>query len=185
MLVLTTVSFSQQYASQPNSCLTVTSAVFSLSTTTLKPTYNLTIIYDNPSGQKSILTTIFCNNAKITPLEPACVTTSLNSGTITYTGLVCDGGIQYLSASFERFTGNSCGGTACGTTQTLPPNNGPLPIKLSGFSAVRSKQVVSLNWNTEFEIEAKEFIVERAEGSEFRSIATIRSNSNSSSQKSY
>ena len=65
------------------------------------------------------------------------------------------------------------------------PGAGPQPVKLSGFSAVRTKQVVALEWTTEFEIDAKEFIVERAEGSEFRSIGTININGNSSTKKSY
>jgi len=50
---------------------------------------------------------------------------------------------------------------------------------------VRSKQVVSLNWNTEFEIDSKEFVVERSEATEFRSLGTVSSNGNSSTKKSY
>ena len=183
MLVLTTAAFSQQ------SCLTVTNAVFSLSNTpSTPPTYDLTIRYTNPSGTKSINTTIFCNNVPITLPngQLSCVSTNDNFGTIIYKGLVCEGGISSLTATFNRYTGNNCTSSAlCGTPQSIGPDNGPLPIKLSGFSAVRSKQVVSLNWNTEFEIDAKEFIIERAEGTEFRSVGTTKSNGNSSTKKSY
>ena len=189
MLVLTTAAFSQvSSANEPNSCLVVTKALFTSSVTPSGTTYTLTIDYANPtSGNKGLYTIIYCDRDVVTLPSPQsnCFETSAQSGTITYTGINCLGGIKSLSANFTSYTGNACGGNACGTTQTLPPNNGSLPIKLSGFSAVRSKQVVSLNWITEFETDAKEFIVERAEGTEFRNIGNIKSSGNSSTKKSY
>ena len=184
MLVLTTAAFSQD----PNSCLSVPKALFTSVVTSSGTTYTLTIDYTNPTnGNKGLFTTIYCDGAPVTlPYSQSqCFQTSAQSGTITYTGISCRGGIGSLSADFISYTGNACGGNACGTTQTLPPGNGIVPIKLSGFSAVRSKHFVSLNWSTEFEIDSKEFILQRAEGSEFRSVGTIPSNGNSSTKKSY
>ena len=189
MLVLTTAAFSQvSTANEPNSCLFVTKALFTSVVINSVTTYTLTIDYSNPTnGNKGLFTTIYCDNSPVTlPYSQSqCFQTTAQSGTITYTGISCLGGIGSLSADFISHTGNACGGNACGKIQTLPPGNGTTPVKLSSFSAVRSKQVVSLNWNTEFETDAKEFIVERAEGTDFRSVGTLPSNGNSSTKKSY
>ena len=172
MLVLTTAAFSQN-------CAKVTSAFFS-GPFSPNGTYSLTINYTT-DGSKSLITVIKCSGTTI-------LTKCLNDnqdGQITYTGLVCDGGIPKLSVVFTPKTGNCLNATACNASPQSIPEGGLLPIKLSGFSAVRSKQVVSLNWNTEFEVDAKEFIIERAEGTEFRSVGTININGNSSTKKSY
>ena len=170
MLVLTTAAFSQN-------CFEVLQPA-SFSGPDALGKYTLTFNYQT-DGKKSLKTQIFCDKVLI---FTDCFETN-GSGTKFYDKLVCPGGIKSLSAVFTPSTGN-CDAASCGPV-TFIPEEGVLPIKLSGFSAVRSKQVVSLNWNTEFEIDAKEFLIERAEGTEFRSIGTIASNGNSSTKKSY
>ena len=140
--------------------------------------YTLTFNYET-DGHKELNTIIKCGS---TIILNDCFGTN-GVGTKVYSGLTCSGGIPSLSATFTPYTGN-CGAAQCGPTQVLP-QGGPLPIKLNSFSAVRTKQIVTLNWNTEFEIESKEFIVERADGTEFRNVGAITSNGNSSTEKSY
>ena len=178
MLVLTTAAFSQN-------CSRVKSAIFTGPFLTLgKPdSFKLTINYTTYNGQKSLQTVIFCSGIAILT---DCFSDNNNDGIKIYT-VACDGGLAKLSAIFTPKTG-SCAATNCDDQlppQTIPEGGVTLPVKLSSFTAVRSKQVVSINWNTEFEIDAKEFIVERAEGTEFRSVGAIPSNGNSNTTKSY
>jgi hypothetical protein len=50
---------------------------------------------------------------------------------------------------------------------------GPLPMLISTFNAKRDNNTVLLNWQTQMEINAKEFIVERNTGDGFKPIKTI------------
>ena len=176
MLVLTTAAFSQN-----QSCFNV------LPTTRIIPQpgspgqYQLNINYNN-DGSKALAVVVKCDGVPSFTPNPSC-TTYNGSGIITYSNLSCASG--NITAELTPYTG-SCGVNPCNVIIIYGGNlAGPQPVNLSSFSAVRSKQVVSLNWITEFELDAKEFIVERAEGSEFRSIGTININGNSSTKKSY
>ena len=106
------------------------------------------------------------------------------TGTKTYTGIVAPGGIPTLSATFERFTGNCGGGSSCGITQIICQGCGTLPIKLSAFYAKRNGNAVTLNWTSETEINAKEFVIERNSGSGFVAIGTVTAR-NSETGSSY
>ncbi len=141
--------------------------------------YTLSIKYE-ADGNKTLETFITCGTTQI---FYQCLQVK-DTGTIVYPNLTCAAGISALKATFVPRTG-SCNSAQCGATQTTGPDGAVLPVKLSNFSAVRSKQVVALNWNTEFELDAKEFIVERAEGTEFRSVGAIAANGNSTTQRSY
>ena len=175
MLVLTTAAFSQN-------CV-IALPTSSFSGPAANGTFTLTIIYQG-SGSKSFNRVIRCGTQVI--LDD-CLPTSGN-GTDVLSGLLCPGpgGLASLTATLTPHTGSICNGAACGPIVIVSgASGGPLPVKLSAFTAVRSKQVVTLNWNTEFEIDAKEFIIERTEGTAFRSVGTIASNGNSTAQKSY
>lgn len=140
--------------------------------------YTLSIKY-NTTGMKALSVIVKCGD-KV--LLDSCFLNNGN-GTKNYTDLVCESGNIY--AILTPRTG-SCSETPCPRLPIIyGPGAWPQPVKLGGFSAVRTKQVVALEWTTEFEIDAKEFIVERAEGNEFRSVGTIPSNGNSSTKKSY
>ena len=168
MLVLTTAAFSQD-------CIRITSTSGFSGT----GPYTLSIDYVS-EGQKSLGVQIFCGSKL---LVDDCFSVT-GPGNKSYSPLDCSGGLSNLYAILTFRTG-SCNSVICGTRTIGTPSAGVNPVKLSSFTAVRSKQVVSLNWNTEFELDAKEFIVERAEGTEFRSVGTIKSNGNSTVRKSY
>ena len=142
-------------------------------------TYTLIINYDN-KGNKALDVVVKCGNTQINSTNTCFINDG--SGTQVYWGFSCGSG--NISAILTPHTGN-CGTSSCPSITIYGPAGAPLPVRLSGFSAVRSKQVVALNWNTEFETDAKEFNIERAEGNEFHSIGIIASNVNSTTKKSY
>lgn len=169
MLVLTTAAFSQE-------CFQVLSGT--RIQRELNGSYTLVINY-NTTGLKALSVLVKCDNNVILD---SCFLNN-GSGIKTYSNLICATG--NITALLTPHAG-SCNAATCTPLPILSgPAGAPQPVKLSAFSAVRSKQVVSLNWNTEFEIDAKEFIVERAEVTEFRSVGTININGNSSTKKSY
>lgn len=69
----------------------------------------------------------------------------------------------------------ACGtGFPCGLpTFVFGPVGGPLPIKMNSFYATRLGTQVNLSWNTEIEINAKEFVVEKKTTGDFTAVATI------------
>ena len=97
-----------------------------------------TITFDYVTdGQKSLFTQVKCNGVVI---FDSCFKTN-GSGSQSYPFADCNAGM--LDITLTPYTGN-CGAAQCAPT-LRSINGGPLPIKLSGFSAVRSKQVVALN----------------------------------------
>ena len=181
MLVLTTAAFSQTTTTTTNqNCFQVLSTTRIIPQPGIPGEYKLIIDYTT-DGKKALDIVVFCGSLAI--LTPACVEKTNGSGSLVYENLPCSTG--NITAKLTPYTG-ACGTNACDIVIIYGGNSSaPQPVKLSSFTAVRSKQVVSLNWSTEFETDAKEFIVERAEGTEFRSAGTIASNGNSSTQKSY
>ena len=169
-VVLSTVAFSQN-------CFRLSRTPF-FTGPAANGTFSLPINFEN-NGNKAIGIVVKCGSKIILD---TCFTAK-GTGTSVITNLVCPQGIASLSAEFTLRAGG-CNSAICDSLK-LGSIGGSLPVKLSSFSAVRSKQIVSLNWNTEFEIDAKEFIVERAEGTEFRKIGTIPSSGNSSIKISY
>lgn len=170
MLVLTTTAFSQE-------CFKFSRQPF-FSGPAANGKFSLNINFDN-NGNKAVGIVVKCGSSII--LDTCFI--GMKTGTAVFSGLECPGGFGSLSASFTLRAGG-CNSAICDSLK-LEASGGPLPVKLSSFSAVRSKQIVSLNWSTEFEIGTKEFIVERAEGTQFRSLGTININGNSSTKKSY
>ena len=141
-------------------------------------TYTLLVNY-NTTGNKALGVVVKCGSSVI--LDTCFVKNG--NGTETFSNLFCPTG--NISAVLTPHPG-SCNAQACPNYPTLyGPTGSVLPVKLNGFSAIRFKQEVSLNWNTEFETGTKEFIVERAEATEFRSVGSILANGNSSTKKSY
>lgn len=168
MFALTTAAFSQE-------CFQVLAGTrIQLET---NGTYTLVINY-NTTGNKALNVVVKCGNSDILP--STCFSNNGN-GIKTFSGLNCPTG--NISAILTPGTG-TCN-DACSAQIIYGPAGAPLPVKLSSFSAVRSKEVVSLNWNTEFEIDSKEFVVERSEATEFRSVGNVYSNGNSSTKKNY
>lgn len=171
LLVMTTAAFSQN-------CINIIPPT-SFSGPDANGKYTLTIEYET-DGNKTLETVIKCGT---TVIFTDCFQVT-GVGTKVYSNLACSGGITALKATFTPRTG-SCNSAQCGPVTSTGPEGGVLPVKISSFTAVRSKQIVSINWNTEFETGAKEFIVERAEATEFRSVGSILANGNSSTKKSY
>ena len=165
MLTISAVAFSQN-------CLVVNPGTSFSNPSHDGVTWTLTINY-SASGNKTLGLVVKCGQAIILS---DCFQSN-GPGTKIYTGLVCAGGIDSLSAVFTPRTG-SCGSAACSASYLLPPGGGPLPIRLSSFYAKRNNNTVALNWKTEIEINSKEFILERKTGSNFVAVASIAASNN-------
>ena len=176
MLALGTAAFSQN-----QNCFQVLPTTRIIPQAGAQPNVYQLIIDYTTDGNKALDVVIKCDGLAISNIP--CMNYN-GTGTITYSNLPCPSG--NIIAVLTPYTG-SCGANPCGNDTTIRGgiNNAPQPVKLSGFSAFRSKQNVSLNWNTEFEIDSKEFIVERAEGTEFRTVGSVKSYGNSTVKRSY
>ena len=147
--------------------------------------YNILVNW-NSDGQKHIFVNLFCGSLTLAHLiKTECIDISCSancSGSSTFS-FQCAGSVP--TATFVPYTGNCNGGTQCGPTQEYPPGGGePLPIKISSFIASRNMSIVSLEWQTKSEENAKEFIVERKTGNSFIKIGAV-SATNDPSGSSY
>lgn len=161
LLALTMSTFS--YA---QNCIVVTSAAFT-NPSNDNTTWNLNLNY-TANGNKNLEILVYCGT---TVVLNTCLDVN-GSGSKTYTNIICNNGFANLSAKFTPHTGG-CGSAACGPTQILPPDGGPLPILVSSFYAKRSNSTVTLSWQTESEINAKEFVLQKKTDNGFIDIASI------------
>ncbi len=109
-----------------------------------------------------------------TPLVDVCFIVPKSSPSTLYQTPVfsfpCGSTVTYVITRYTASNG-TCGGGTCGVTVTV--TGGPLPIKISSFLAKRIGNVVSLNWTSESEINAKEFVIERNSGNGFVPVGTV------------
>ena len=71
-------------------------------------------------------------------------------------------------------------------TAIISPTGGPLDVKLSSFSAVKSNNNGLLTWISESEINSSHFEIERSDDAvKFEKRGTVNSNGNSTSKKTY
>ena len=167
MLLLSTIAFA-------GNCIRVTAAVFT-NPSNDGTNWILTINWE-ADGQKYMYVTVKVNGTPVAGISNNCFSVNAGggaTGTKIYTGIVAPGGIPALSATFERFTGNCGTGSSCGYTQVIPLGGGTLPIKISSFYTKRNGNNVTLNWKSETEINAKEFIIERNTGNGFVALGTV------------
>lgn len=167
MLLLSTIAFA-------GNCIKVTAAVFT-NPSNDGTNWILTINWE-ADGQKYMYVTVKVNGTPVPGISNNCFSVNAGggaTGTKIYTGIVAPGGIPALSATFERFTGNCGTGSSCGYTQVIPLGGGTLPIKISSFYTKRNGNNVTLNWKSETEINAKEFIIERNTGNGFVALGTV------------
>lgn len=80
------------------------------------------------------------------------------------------------NAVIVPYTGNCSVGTNCDSVQV--GNGGPLPLKMIGFYIKRNNAKVSLNWQTENEVNINDFVIEKLENNLFRPVATVPATNN-------
>jgi hypothetical protein len=97
----------------------------------------------------------------------------------------CLGVITYVISGYSSSNGNCNTGASCGTSVTVMAiSAGPLPIKLSAFYAKRKNTAVTLTWQTESEINAKEFVLQVKGAKDYVDVVTIPA-SNKANGSSY
>jgi hypothetical protein len=178
LLISTTLAFSQEVP-----CPTLGAYGFTLISSTGNSCTSKVYVFASGdiSAQKGLSIQVYLGAEAVgTPIADICFVVPKNSPSSLYeTGPFvspCDATLTFVITRYTASNG-SCGGGTCGTTVTV--NGGPLPVKMTGFYAKRKNATVGLNWQTETEINTKEFIVQRKAGNDFIDVATVAaSNSN-------
>lgn len=175
LLLLSIASFSQS-----NPCPNIVSynyGVISSSGSNCTSTVKVKANGIGVSAQKGLLIEVYKNN--ITPanlISSKCFTIAGQSADAYYETdpftLPCATPISYVITRTTSSSGG-CGGGICSGSTAIVVQSGPLPIKISSFFAHRNANTVALNWTTESEINAKEFIIERNSGNGFTAIGSI------------
>lgn len=127
------------------------------------------------SSQKGLNMKVYQNTVAAGNLViDVCHIVPLNSPSTLYTTpqftVPCNVPLVYVLTRTTASNG-SCQGGTCGVTVIV--NAAPLPIKISSFNASRTNNWVSLNWKTDAEINAKEFVIERKTDKGFEAVATV------------
>jgi len=118
-------------------------------------------VFQGPNGTGPLLTSVCHIVPKLSP--------STLYETPIFTA-PCTAPLSYVITRYTASNGTCQGGT-CGAVFTI--NGGPLPIKISSFYTKRNGNNVTLNWRSESEINAKEFIIERNMGNGFVPVGTV------------
>ncbi len=90
--------------------------------------------------------------------------------------------VVFLVLTRYTASNGTCNGGICGK-DTVDASGGALPIKMSAFFAKRNNTSVGLSWQTESEVNAKEFVIQRKSGNDFIDVATIAASNNSNGSK--
>lgn len=174
MLLFTTLAFSQEHP-----CPDIQSHSF-VNTTQNPPTctaYVIVFATGDIQSPKSMGIRVYNGNATTgTLISDTCFIVPKKSPSTSYQTSHFDYPCNATTITYviTRYTASngSCQGGTCGITITA--GGGPLPIKLSSFFAKRNGNDVVLNWKTESEINAKEFIVERNSGNGFVAVGAVQ-----------
>ena len=136
----------------PQACPIVTNASF----TSSADGSSLTVSYTG-NGAKHIEYFIYCDGLEV---ASGCFDTH-GDGTQSSAPVSCSGVLGWI---LVPGTGTCINGTTCGDT-LRSPEGGPLPVVLGNFTVQRRSNNVSLNWQTQQEINLKSFEIQRATGS--------------------
>ncbi len=157
----------------PQACPIVTNVSF----TAVAGGNALTVSYTG-NGAKHIEYYIYCNNIEV---AHDCFDTK-GDGTQTSATVTCAGVLGYI---LIPGTGTCINGTTCGDT-IRSPQGGPLPVTLENFTAQRRSNNVTINWQTQQELNVKSFEVQRGyNSSNYITISTILAHGNSSIPQAY
>jgi hypothetical protein len=163
-ITLFLMAFVCTYASFSQSCAKVTSGFF---TQTGPTTQSLTLTY-TANGTKAFDLKVRCGT---TVILDTCIRISGN-GSVVIPNLMCGGGVAALSAVARGRAGN-CNAAVCDSLKVNPPSGGPLPVSFKSFVGKRTGNTVSLTWQTELEINTKQFILERKSGNGFTEVTSV------------
>ncbi|MEP6617578.1 MAG: T9SS type A sorting domain-containing protein [Ginsengibacter sp.] len=142
--------------------------------------YTLEINFIRHGEMFHIVDVLYCDGVEI---SSGCNTFNIN-GTM-YISFSCTG---TPTAEVRSYTG-ACGDDSnpCETIQVPdPPQNAPTPVVLSNFSAQRTGSSVSTSWQSQQEINADRFEIERSyDNKTFQSVGTVATHGTSSTLNKY
>ncbi len=172
MLLLSAMAFSQS-----NPCPDIQASGYTFISSTPPSCTAKVFVYatGDIASQKGLRIEVFQGPNATGPLiADTCHIVPKNSPSILYESPVfvapCTAPLSYRITRYTASNGQ-CGGGTCGAVFTI--NGGPLPITISTFYTKRNGNNVVLNWRSETEINAKEFVIERSTGNGFVAVGTV------------
>lgn len=176
LLIATTFAFSQD-----NPCPTINAYALTTVGSSGSACTSKVFVYASSSvgATKGIRIQVFEGlGTSGTPLRDDCISIPANSTSAYFeTGLFtspCLGEITYVITTNQSSNGNCGSVPTCGNSITvMSVSAGPLPIKMKEFYAKRKNATVGITWQTESEINAKEFVLQRKVEKDYVDVATI------------
>jgi hypothetical protein len=144
------------------------------------PIAKLTLVYATCPTIALPIDSVYQSGVKIdATFEAGVINCSGNQYEITYcitsSNIAPTGFLTIYFQAAGAFNGSTC---------SVPTTGGPLPVRFTDFYAKRNSSAVALSWNTETEINADLFILQRKSGTtEFIDVATIKATNNINGNK--
>ncbi|MFZ4057274.1 MAG: T9SS type A sorting domain-containing protein [Ferruginibacter sp.] len=140
-------------------------------------------IHSIPTAAQGIL--YVCNGSNCTPVTAGQVLTPAQINQLSFTpNTSFTGTVLFYYSAFDTYAQTSNVATYMIPVTAVAP--GPLPIKLNVFTGKIQDKKAILNWQTEQEINASHFELQRSkDGNNFETIATPTANGNSSTISNY
>lgn len=132
--------------------------------------YAITVNYTGTPGVSHINAVTFCSSNDFSNLfSVSCIPINA-SGTSVFNVSCSSSPVVVLVPS----SGSCDSGFPCGApTFVFGPVGGPLPIKMDNFYAARNGSSVLMTWETQTEINSKEFVIERKTTGDFETVAVV------------
>ncbi|MEO5967940.1 MAG: T9SS type A sorting domain-containing protein [Ferruginibacter sp.] len=127
--------------------------------------FAITINYTGTPGETHISAVVFCNSSVTTSCVP------VNASGTSVLNVACSTTpiVILVPSSGPCEIGFPCGAP----TFVFGPVGGPLPIKMENFYAARNGSSVMMSWETQTEINSKEFVIERKTTGDFETVTVV------------
>jgi hypothetical protein len=171
-----------------SSCPVILNGTFHFITDQSNPcTRSISFDFYNPgSGNKWINVNITVNNVQV--INDCVDAKGQPNVTRTYTSATFTAcSLSSVVVKVTPYTGNSCGGSACGAT-LISTAGSPLPVTFGTFIATKNGSAVVLKWETLTEINNSGFAIERNINGNWEQIAfvnTLAAEGNSTNKLTY
>lgn len=132
--------------------------------------YSITVNYTGTPGQTHINAVTFCSSNGVSDLFSVdCIPVNASGTSVFNVSCAATPVVVLVPSSGPCNTGFPCGAP----TFVFGPIGGPLPIKMDNFYASRNGSEVSMSWETQTEINSKEFAIEKNSNGTFETVAVV------------
>lgn len=131
--------------------------------------YAITINYTGTPGTSHINAVIFCASDLTGLFQNVCIPLNASGTSVINVNCYAAPLVILVPSSGLCDSGFPCGAP----TFVFGPVGGPLPIKMTNFYASRNSSSVLMSWETQTEINSKEFTIERKTTGDFETVAVV------------